>query len=110
MAPTTSVKVENGIDRNSAVADTNENEPGRFRYYESKKVLGRLYRAIDEDLFFDNLEDDTSSIFSHESSDNVLRDLLKLTEGYAKDRQWQQYIDIAMEVKEQYVLMPNSCR
>lgn len=50
---------------------------------------------------FEDLEDDTSSLFSRDSSDDdVIRGLSRLAEGYMEGWNWQQYIDIAIEVKE----------
>ena len=100
MAPSVSVKVEKGVKRPSDLSADESDEPQRFRYYEFQRVLGRLYRAINEDLFFEDLEDNTSSLFSRDSSDDVIRGLSRLAEGYMEGWNWQQYIDIAIEVKE----------
>lgn len=100
MAPSASTMVEKDIKRPVDPVLDELGPSGRYRYYESTKVLGELYRAIDEDLFFEELEDDTSSLFSSEAADNVLPQVLQLVEGMMEDYAWQKYILKAEEVKD----------
>src|SRR5947209_9913080 len=80
MAPSASIPVEKGIKRPEDSSIAASDETHRFNYYESQRVLGRLYRAIDEDVFFSDLEDDTSSLFSHEPTENVLEEIWRFVE------------------------------
>lgn len=100
MAPSASTMVETGVVRPLESVLEQQKEPGHYRYYESKKVLGELYRVIDEDLFFEELEDDTSSLFSSEATDNVLPEILQFVKGMMEDYSWQEYISKAEEVRD----------
>ena len=99
MAPSASTNVEKGINR-PVESEYFPPKPGRFRYYESNRVLGVLYRAIDEDIFFQNLADDTSSVFSHEASDNVLDQVWTYVESTMQGYAWKDYIDQAIQVRD----------
>lgn len=99
MAPSASTKVEKGITRSSESVEKLESS-GRFRYYESDRVLGRLFRAIDEDLFFSDLEDDTSSIFSHEGTDNVLEEIWQFVQHMMQGYAWKDYEDVAIQLRD----------
>ncbi|KAK5515820.1 hypothetical protein LTR07_007331 [Exophiala xenobiotica] len=101
MAPTASTKVEKGIKRPAAVdADVAPNRGRGYRYYESDRVLGRLYRAVDEDTFFQDLEDETSSLFSMEASDNVLEDVRDWVVSSINYSRVQAYHTMAREVRD----------
>ncbi|KAF2086223.1 RNA-directed RNA polymerase [Saccharata proteae CBS 121410] len=73
----------------------------RRRYYESDKVLGHLYRAIDERSFFDAM---------HKSSEAVKfapnQDIMDLVWTYVQEEtllvQWRHYIPLARDIKETY--------
>lgn len=92
--------VDKGVERPlDAVLEKLEG-PGRYRYYESKKIIGDLYRAIDEDLFFEELEDDISSLFSSEARDNVLPQILQYVEAMMDGYPWRQYLPKAEEVRD----------
>ncbi|KAK5553706.1 hypothetical protein LTR46_008252 [Exophiala xenobiotica] len=103
MAPTASTKVEKGIKRPAAVdVDVTPNRGRGYRYYESDRVLGRLYRAVDEDTFFQDLEDETSSLFSMEASNNVLEDIRDWVVSSINYSQVQAYHTMASEVRDYY--------
>ncbi|KAK5940398.1 hypothetical protein PMZ80_007818 [Knufia obscura] len=99
MAPSASTRVEKGIKRPTDSTLDNE-RPQRYRYYESDRVLGKLYRAIDEDIFFEDLEDDTSSLFSKDASDNVMREIWRWVRGAMRGRDVKQYLTVAQEVRD----------
>ncbi|KAJ9497555.1 hypothetical protein H2202_006979 [Exophiala xenobiotica] len=103
MAPTASTKVEKGIKRPADVdVDVTPNRGRGYRYYESDRVLGRLYRAVDEDTFFQDLEDETSSLFSMEASNNVLEDIRDWVVSSINYSHVQAYHTMAREVRDYY--------
>ncbi|EXJ91772.1 hypothetical protein A1O3_00322 [Capronia epimyces CBS 606.96] len=100
MAPSASTKVEKGIKRAEEMASTDNT--GQFRYFESERILGRLYRAVDENTFFQDLEDDTSSLFSKMADDNVLQDILDWVRSYVNHSRIESYYTIARTVRDYY--------
>ncbi|KAK5072515.1 hypothetical protein LTR51_005153 [Lithohypha guttulata] len=102
MAPSASIKVEKGIERRSDPLSEALEGRQRYRYFESERILGRLYRAIDEDLFFGELEDDTSSLFSSAATDNVLPEILKFISDMMRGQDWKRYLPKAREVRDYY--------
>lgn len=99
MVPSASTKVEKGIKRPTDAASDDE-QPQRYRYYESDRVLGRLYRAVNEDIFFGDLEDDTSSVFSTPASDNVIIEIWRWVRTSMRGRNVKQYLHVAGEVRD----------
>lgn len=102
MCPSASVKVDKGIKRNQQESEADANR--KYQYCESDKVLGELYRAIDEDIFFGNLEDDTSSLFSKDASNVVLREVLEWVRRQVDNTRLTEFLDTAREVREYYEL------
>lgn len=103
MAPSASTKVEKGVKRPADLVDLAPPEGNqRYRYYESDKILGKLFRAIDEDLFFLNLEDDVSSIFSKEPANTVLGEILEWVHVNVDEHEYMRYWDLAKEVRNYY--------
>lgn len=79
----------------------------RTRYYESRKVLGQLYRAIDEQHFFAQLQNQSPiprGVLADENSH------LDAVWDYVKEKtaliQWQHWSDWARDIKEEYVSSP----
>ncbi|KPI41804.1 putative RNA-dependent RNA polymerase 1 [Cyphellophora attinorum] len=101
MAPSASTKVERGIKRETLDAPLGDSSGG-YRYYESDKVLGQLFRAIDEDLFFQDIEDDTTSIFSTDASNNVLAEILDWARSRISQTHVNQHLQHAREVRDYY--------
>ena len=105
MAPSASVKVEKGIvvrNRTDETSDTGDTHG--YRYYESPNILGQLYRAVDEEAFFEDLQEDgEGSIFSRDSNENVLQDLwAELLYAEVTKLDWRSFVDEAEEIKESY--------
>lgn len=116
MAPGASTKIEKGISvRALANQDRDETDPRGYRYYESENVLGTLYRSIDEDAFFEALEDDASSVFSKGSNCSVLEQVWSYVEMAAPSVRWRTYLKAAGEIRDSYVnpvapLQRDSCK
>jgi hypothetical protein len=104
MAPSASTKVERGITREILNSDYAQREVSgtEYRYYESDKVIGQLYRAIDEDLFFQDIEDDATSIFSTDASNNVLSEILDWARPRIGQKHVLQHMDHARELRDYY--------
>lgn len=102
VAPSASTKVEKGIKRPTDLTEPSEGDQ-KYRYYESDRILGKLYRAIDEDIFFQDLEDDLSSIFSTDAADTVLKEILWwVTEHLDVEDDYTDYMDLAQDVRDHY--------
>ncbi|KAL9009961.1 MAG: hypothetical protein Q9173_005055 [Seirophora scorigena] len=78
--------------------DPEESAPAT-KYYESPKVLGRLYRAIDEQDFFTAIQRQSQASISQQHSSLAVR-----VWDYVKHKaaliQYQHYLDFAREVKD----------
>lgn len=105
-APGPRVLIEKSINVEELEAqydDEDDDEPEETsqatRYYESQKVLGKLYRAIDEHEFFEEIQRQSRSAWSHQH--------LSLAEkvwGYVKEKttliQYDHYHGFARDIKE----------
>ena len=93
------IKMED-LDLGEDDADDNLEEspfdPPRIRYYESQKVLGKLYRAIDEHNFFEEIQ--------RQSGRKRTRSLIDTVWNYVKEQttliQWKHYLDFARDVRD----------
>ena len=111
MAPGPRIElVEGKVDFNSANLSNQENEDedeslvasrSSFRHYRSKKILGKLYRAIDEQDFFAALQNDSQRLINASSGEKTLMQRLW---AYAQHQtvsiQWLHHRQWALEVKE----------
>lgn len=102
MAPSPSVKVEKGIKRlQRDLSSSSENTQGNYLYYESERILGKLYREIDEDAFFYDLEGDDTSLFSREGTDDVLAEVWDFVLAKGTEVNWRDCLAEAARIKEQ---------
>lgn len=112
MAPGRKVKIEkHGIIFQPNTMDLLENDhprrvgqPKRQRYYESIKILGILYRKIDERSFFKDLHE-RSAVMKDDNkpSKGVLADLWDYVESQTTGLEWDRYLDEAAGMREAYV-------
>ena len=63
--------------REDAALEDLEVETQPMRYYRSEKVLGHLYRAIDEEQFLKNMQDEREALLRVASSESVSKKLLR---------------------------------
>ena len=76
-------------------------EPAKMRYYESPKILGQLYREIDEQNFFEQMQ-----VRSHPLAGAAAgtQSLLDSVWRYVREKtaiiQWAHCIDLAKDIKE----------
>lgn len=79
-----------------------------FRYYESKKILGQLYRNIDERKFLSTMQEDQRRVMSSVSTaDNLLRTLVKYMKRHATQYGilYSHHHDLATEIRAGYVII-----
>ncbi|TKA27988.1 hypothetical protein B0A50_04054 [Salinomyces thailandicus] len=74
-----------------------------FRYYESQKALGELFRAIDERQFLHSLQHDRQR-FIEPASKSLLRPLDLYGQNFARNYGilWQHNKDLARDIKASY--------
>lgn len=76
-------------------------EPPGVRYYESAKVLGKLYRQIDEREFFEEIQKHSKHAKTLISTTNSLADAVW---NYANTKtaiiQWQHWVEFAKDTKD----------
>ena len=111
-APGPRVLVEKTVSFEEAEADQPPDEsdeveelasygPPKALYYESDKVLGKLYRDIDEHKFFEDIDS------LSQRTELTSYSLIEAVWSYVKKKtaliQWQHYIEFAKDVKEKYV-------
>ncbi|KAL9621361.1 MAG: hypothetical protein Q9160_004252 [Pyrenula sp. 1 TL-2023] len=102
MAPSPSTKVEKGIDRPATRSSAALSGTQRYRYFTSDRVLGRLYRALDEDAFFRELEEDTTSIFSLGAPNTLFEEILEWVEKRIRPDRFEVYLELATKVRDYY--------
>jgi hypothetical protein len=67
-----------------------------IRYYESSKVIGKLYRAIDEHLFFDELRQRAHAPIKG----GIIRKVWSYVEREVRLMQWEHHESFAFEIRE----------
>ncbi|TGO38954.1 hypothetical protein BHYA_0063g00010 [Botrytis hyacinthi] len=76
-----------------------EDEITNIKYYESKKVCGRLYRAIDERKVFEDIQ--KLNVQANDSPD-VMQHMWEFVKSRSQGIQWQHLREIALEIQEIY--------
>lgn len=112
MAPSPLVKVEESIkvlEHDADALETQDEDEGsvrRYLYYKSSKVLGELFRAVDEDAILGALRSFMLRQTSHPHSltESVWVFVQRQTAGF----QWRHQLDFAREIKELYALWNHS--
>ncbi|KAG8530546.1 uncharacterized protein KY384_005049 [Bacidia gigantensis] len=86
--------------------EANSFGPPRIRYYPSNKVLGKLYRAIDEHKFFAQIQKQSSRVEKQDHS--LIERVWQYVSKKAALIEWTHYTDFAKTVKEKSA--PSSLR
>ncbi|KAL8823259.1 MAG: hypothetical protein Q9191_006023 [Dirinaria sp. TL-2023a] len=74
-----------------------------IRYYKSQKVLGKLYRAIDEQKFFEEIQTQPRRpARSFAAQKSLLDHVWKYVEENTALIQWRHFVDFAQDIKEDY--------
>ena len=92
---------------NDELEEAESYDPPKIRYYESQKILGKLYREIDEVEFFQQLQS------SSESSHLGGRDIFKAVWRYVEEKtaliEWKHHIELARDIRERYFQCYRPC-
>lgn len=76
-----------------------ENDRPPMRYYKSHRVLGQLFRRIDERAF---LEDLKASTRSHQPRADLLQSIWAYVNTETAGFQWDHHISAGLSVKDMY--------
>ena len=88
----------NEADEVDELAEAASFAPPKIRYHESPKVLGKLYRDINEHKFLEQLQKQAKS-FSVPNQD-VIGTVWNYVRGQCTLIQWEQHLGIANDIKE----------
>jgi hypothetical protein len=83
-------------DMTDPIGDLDGSRP--TRYYQSEKVLGHLYRAIDEHQFLQDMRKIHQA--STEKENTVLPTLWSYIQQNTKVIQWEHHKDLARQIRE----------
>jgi hypothetical protein len=78
-----------------AYEDDDDVNNSKLRYYKSDRVLGHLYRAIDEKAFLDEVQSCPNTGHLH-----VLESIWKYVKQQTTGFQWDHYIEDARNIME----------
>ena len=88
-------------EEDDEVAEVASYGPPMPRYYESPKILGKLYREIDEHKFFEELQRQSGP---SNLNPNKARSLAGAVWNYVREKttnfQWHHYLQFAHDVKD----------
>ena len=78
------------------------NDGGRFNaVYESDKVLGKLYRAIDERVVFEELQKQSSELVKGKlSNQSIMQRVWNHVQGVTALIEWKHHLDWARDLQE----------
>ena len=71
----------------------------RYKYYESEKILGKLYRAIDERKVFDEIRERSWSDGGHDNS-TLMHAVWKHVKERCRLIQWEHKLDWARNLRD----------
>lgn len=93
--------LSNPPDEDNEVDEVASYGPSKLRYYESKKVLGKLYREIDEHRFFEAIQEQSRMSSNNPGKTHSLADAVW---KYVRDKtvliQWQHHLTWAKDVRD----------
>lgn len=76
-----------------------DDEFTNYRYYESRKILGKLYRAIDEQAIFNEIQR-RSAEHGASSRSTVIDNLWKYIEGKVLGFEWKDQMEWAWDIRD----------
>lgn len=77
-------------------------DKARIRYYRSNKILGVLYRAIDEKKFFDKMKNDFETFRESWGGESLVQKLKRYIERETRGLQWEHHWQFGEELREIY--------
>ncbi|TVY82362.1 RNA-dependent RNA polymerase [Lachnellula suecica] len=78
-----------------------DDEFTNYRYYESNKVLGKLYRAIDEQKIFTEIQN-RSAAHGASSRSTVIDEIWKYVQKKVRGFQWEDQKEWAWDIRDMY--------
>jgi hypothetical protein len=93
------VSFEEAIHREPDEEGDEDDDFTSYRYYESNKILGKLYRAIDEREIFDQIKQRT---MNHVIDEDYT--VIEVVWGYVQERcrliQWEHHLEMARDIRD----------
>jgi hypothetical protein len=77
-------------------------DKARARYYRSNKILGVLYRDIDEKKFFDRMKNDFETFRRRWGGESLVQKLERYVIREIRGVQWEHHWDFAEQLRETY--------
>jgi hypothetical protein len=104
------VEIEELDEINDGAFEGIDEERRPLRYYKSQKVLGQLYRNIDEKRFLDDMHQHKRRVWSAVSSHGFIANLCKyvLHQASLYSVLYEGYMDLAREIRAGYVEIQSS--
>jgi len=79
--------------------DDDDDELKKYRYYESDKVLGKLYRAIDERKIFQEIQE-RSKVDGHMDASGIIQDVWEHVQNKCELIQWDHLKETARDIRD----------
>ncbi|RDL29987.1 RNA-dependent RNA polymerase [Venustampulla echinocandica] len=105
--PHVSIEKADGISfeptgfRDPLEEEDNDDEYARYRYYESHKILGKLYRAIDEREIFDQIQK-RAQPQGTDSRPSLMDEVWKYVQNKVRNIQWEYLKVWASDIRDMY--------
>jgi hypothetical protein len=90
-------KMENYLDNED---EDDETDRAPMRYYKSDRVLGQLFRKIDERAFLEDLQATTKA---QQPPADLLRSIWAYVSAETAGFQWDHHVNAGLNIKELYV-------
>jgi hypothetical protein len=92
--------------------DDEDEDEHRYRYYESDKILGKLFRAIDERKIFSTVQSDARAgrLHSAQRPQSVLDAVWANVYQWSHSVDWREHIPRAVGIRDEYVVFGLSAR
>lgn len=94
------LKDDSSDDDFSDDGDDDKNDTSRIRYYQSHKVLGKLYRAIDEHKIFEQIQQHSRQFGVSAIGGDTLHQVWEYVQKATALIQYSHYTAFARDVKE----------
>ena len=88
------------LENDEEYPDDSPTEPGLLQYYKSDRILGKLYRAIDEESFLASIQGGPRTGSASRKEQSVLDKLWLHVKRESRGVDWIQHSSWAREIKE----------
>ena len=85
--------------------DDDEGDGPKYEFYESDKLLGKLFRAVDEREIFSNIQEGSSHAKggAEKPRQSILRRLWAHVQQHCQGFEWKHHLDRARAIRDEYV-------